>query len=881
MGRGRRVTTIRRRAFLAAVLSGLLVVSSISSAEPVRSDEAAEELDYRRLEPGQRQRHYRALFEFAGAYPSRIDGGLWEGFFDHSAEAVDLTLDGAQDPRHGSGPDHPVRSFDGYGWRPYQRRYRPGDFLGFLPIDSMTVAVAPEFAPDSVEAQQRPPRPHEVTSEPLYLYRATLPAGIWSSNYRDDRPHPPFVVPHDLVLGTFDSIQLIERDVDLFCRYNRWRPISEAAMPDEDEAEADRVRMIDEWCSSVSNYVLVQEVGHVFPEYVPGTVPLYWAIETAVQQSDTGKGWDEREYLQSPLVDARIGRVEDFEQRRNRGVWVLDDDYPGSREELVVSTLFNTGFWDPSPDVVNDANAVHGFNVNHPPFDPDAEHLLGYVFPTLPEIVDTPEQVCGSRTEPCDIESPTAPTIRYQAWFTNHSSQSQDSSFAIEYQVGERTSVSESRTASETRDLTVGVTVGVTTGVEVEAGIASYQTQVSVESSFQAGVSNTVELGRETTVETSEQTTETFSVPVRVAPWSEATATVDVYYDVLARDTYLATIQPVLRHWDDDRALSMDVLDTARPADSPGLTVEDLTIEVEFDVEASRSNRVVTAITETPLDRPDPEPEPEPGPPELVRGYRVVEESGVVHGFGDAHRLGDALVPPGVRAVDIDDTDDGTGYWVVDDHGTVYAFGTATHFGHLPRLGADEAVTAISATPTEGGYWLFTSLGNAHAYGDARLFPAGGVPGNPVDMGAIPLNGPVLDAVPTPSGVGYYLVGADGGVFAFGDAAFHGSMGGMSLNEPVRSLVPDPDGTGYWLVAADGGVFAFEAEFVGSVPGILATGESLNAPVTGMVPWGDGYLMVAADGGVFTFSDEPFLGSLGAEPPPLPITSIAGFGPAA
>lgn len=44
-----------------------------------------------------------------------------------------------------------------------------------------------------------------------------------------------------------------------------------------------------------------------------------------------------------------------------------------------------------------------------------------------------------------------------------------------------------------------------------------------------------------------------------------------------------------------------------------------------------------------------------------------------------------------------------------------------------------------------------------------------------------------------------------------------------------------------------------------------------------MVPWGNGYLMVATDGGVFSFSDEPFLGSLGAVPPPTPITSVAGF----
>jgi hypothetical protein len=114
------------------------------------------------------------------------------------------------------------------------------------------------------------------------------------------------------------------------------------------------------------------------------------------------------------------------------------------------------------------------------------------------------------------------------------------------------------------------------------------------------------------------------------------------------------------------------------------------------------------------------------------------------------------------------------------------------------------------------------------------------------------------------------MVGADGGIFAFGDARFAGSMGGRALNAPVRSLVPDGDGAGYWLVAADGGVFAFDAPFRGSMGG-----QRLNKPVRGMVRYGDGYLMVAEDGGVFTFSDRPFSGSLGARPPARPVIAVA------
>jgi hypothetical protein len=76
---------------------------------------------------------------------------------------------------------------------------------------------------------------------------------------------------------------------------------------------------------------------------------------------------------------------------------------------------------------------------------------------------------------------------------------------------------------------------------------------------------------------------------------------------------------------------------------------------------------------------------------------------------------------------------------------------------------------------------------------------------------------PAVAIVPTQSGDGYYLVFADGSVFAYGDAIFHGSMGGEELHAPVVSAVATPSGEGYWLVAADGGVFCFgDAVFRGS-----------------------------------------------------------------
>jgi hypothetical protein len=131
-------------------------------------------------------------------------------------------------------------------------------------------------------------------------------------------------------------------------------------------------------------------------------------------------------------------------------------------------------------------------------------------------------------------------------------------------------------------------------------------------------------------------------------------------------------------------------------------------------------------------------------------------------------------------------------------------------------------------------------------------------------MGATTLTAPVIAMAATPDGRGYWLVAMDGGVFAFGDAGFYGSMGGRPLNQPVVGMSATPDGKGYWLVAADGGIFTFgDAPFLGSMGG-----QPLNAAVTGMAatPRGGGYWMVAADGGIFTFGNAPYFGSMGGQP---------------
>ena len=63
---------------------------------------------------------------------------------------------------------------------------------------------------------------------------------------------------------------------------------------------------------------------------------------------------------------------------------------------------------------------------------------------------------------------------------------------------------------------------------------------------------------------------------------------------------------------------------------------------------------------------------------------------------------------------------------------------------------------------------------------------------------------------------GYYEVDTGGGVFAYGNVAYCGSLAGTKLKYPVISVAATADGGGYWLVNSAGEVFSFgDAEFYG------------------------------------------------------------------
>lgn len=142
----------------------------------------------------------------------------------------------------------------------------------------------------------------------------------------------------------------------------------------------------------------------------------------------------------------------------------------------------------------------------------------------------------------------------------------------------------------------------------------------------------------------------------------------------------------------------------------------------------------------------------------------------------------------------------------------------------LPPGAQADTVTEVTMA---SGYVMLGADGGLFAFGgDANTLTAAG---NAV--GKLSAGDSAVDLALTPDSKGYWIASAKGAVFAFGDAGFYGSAYGIALNQPVVAIVSSPTGKGYWLMAADGGVFAYgDAPAEGSLGSI-----KLNAPVVAAV----------------------------------------------
>ncbi|HVW31301.1 MAG TPA: hypothetical protein VHL53_02075 [Acidimicrobiia bacterium] len=163
------------------------------------------------------------------------------------------------------------------------------------------------------------------------------------------------------------------------------------------------------------------------------------------------------------------------------------------------------------------------------------------------------------------------------------------------------------------------------------------------------------------------------------------------------------------------------------------------------------------------------------------------------------------------------------------------------------------------------GYWMLGAGGEVYAFGDAV---------HRGEAAPLPATVSAVDIEPTPSGNGYWVLATDGTVRPFGDAAQLGDVPPARLRagEHVASLSATPSGAGYWVVTDQGRALTFgDAPFLGDM-----SARPLNGPVLDSVasPTGAGYYMVASDGGIFSFGDARFFGSMGGRALNAPVRSL-------
>jgi ribosomal protein L24E len=162
------------------------------------------------------------------------------------------------------------------------------------------------------------------------------------------------------------------------------------------------------------------------------------------------------------------------------------------------------------------------------------------------------------------------------------------------------------------------------------------------------------------------------------------------------------------------------------------------------------------------------------------------------------------------------------------------------------------------------GYWMVGADGKVYAFGKSK--PWGNAPLAP--------GVEAVDLEPTPSGNGYWIVDSGGGVYAMGDAKYLGGPDSLSIarDEKVTSLSATPSGNGYWIFTSKGRVLTFgDAGHFGDMAKVKLNGPVLDSIPT---PSGQGYYMVASDGGIFAFGDAKFYGSMGDKKLNAPVQSL-------
>jgi hypothetical protein len=184
--------------------------------------------------------------------------------------------------------------------------------------------------------------------------------------------------------------------------------------------------------------------------------------------------------------------------------------------------------------------------------------------------------------------------------------------------------------------------------------------------------------------------------------------------------------------------------------------------------------------------------------------------------------------------------------------------------GTTPTTDPGTTPTTTPGVTARNGYWMLGSDGKVYAFGQAK------------NLGAPTLlaGTTAADLEATPTGDGYWIVDNVGHVFAYGDATALGGIdaGRLAPGETVTSLSATPSGKGYWIFTTKGRAVSFgDATFFGDMSKVALAGPVLDSIPTRT---GQGYYMVGSDGGIFAFGDAKFYGSMGGKKLNAPVQSL-------
>lgn len=212
-------------------------------------------------------------------------------------------------------------------------------------------------------------------------------------------------------------------------------------------------------------------------------------------------------------------------------------------------------------------------------------------------------------------------------------------------------------------------------------------------------------------------------------------------------------------------------------------------------------------------------------------------------------------------------------WWIAADNHPVSGYLTADTWDEVDGFGLSRIYSATGGSPQSSnstvcvrhtksgnGYYTMTSSGEITTFGDAPDY------GDPKRMGFVPFiagdttNHLMWDMALTYTGLGYWVMGVGGEIYAFGDATSYGneSVSGGNL---CTSIDSHPSAMGYWIVKSLGQVIVKgSAISYGNWAGVALALGSTSTNRIRRTSTGLGYWLMTGTGRVEAHGDAVYYG---------------------